>query len=75
MDVLTIILIVALAVALAIIIVSLARRKSTDDDDDAGGSIVATLVKWFTTYAMRWNKLSFEPALDPAVRRVPSHGN
>ena len=53
MDVLTIVLIAALVVAF-IVIVSLARRQSTDG---AGGSIVSTLVTWFTTYAMRWNKL------------------
>ena len=53
MDVLTIILVAALVVAF-IIILSLARRQNTDD---AGGSILSTLVTWFTTYAMRWNKL------------------
>ena len=53
MDVLTIVLIAALVVAF-IVIVSLARRQSTDG---AGGSIISTLVTWFTTHAMRWNKL------------------
>ena len=44
MDVLTIILIVALAVAL-LVIVSLTRRKT---DSAGGASIVSTLVDWFT---------------------------
>ena len=52
MDVLTIVLIAALVVAF-IIIVSLTRRNTAG----AGGSIVTTLVNWFTQYAMRWNKL------------------
>ena len=53
MDVLTIILIVALAVAL-LVIVSLTRRKT---DSAGGASIVSKLVDWFTAYSMRWNKL------------------
>ena len=53
MDVLTIVLIVALVLAF-IIIVSLARRQNADG---GGDSILSTLVGWFTTYSMRWNKL------------------
>ena len=53
MDVLTIVLIAALVVAF-IIIVSLARRQNADG---GGDSILSTLVGWFTTYSMRWNKL------------------
>ena len=53
MDVLTIVLIVALVLAF-IIIVSLARRQNADGEGD---SILSTLVGWFTTYSMRWNKL------------------
>ena len=56
MDVLTIVLIVALVLAF-IIIFALCGRLRNADGDDSGGSIVATLVNWFTTYAMRWNKL------------------
>ena len=53
MDVLTISLIVALAVAF-IIIVLLTRKQNTNG---AGSSIVTQLVGWFTQYSMRWNKL------------------